>query len=109
MLKGAKIECERSCRHPVYLFFTRLFFRDLVSVAGAAGGLEEVRVCCNTAAHLRGSVYLHYHRTSDAVAAAASMHGRYYAGKVGGGGGDRGARMKRKVAHIAPISLSAAR
>lgn len=60
----------------------RDFFKDLSSEAGKHGGLLELRVCCNTVHHLRGNVYLRYERTSDAVAAAAALHGRYYAGRV---------------------------
>ncbi|KAF2367093.1 Zinc finger CCCH-type [Trinorchestia longiramus] len=60
----------------------RDFFFDITDEAKKFGTLVEVRVCANTALHLRGSVYMRYERSSDACAAAAGLHGRYYAGRT---------------------------
>ncbi|XP_018012337.1 splicing factor U2af small subunit A [Hyalella azteca] len=60
----------------------REFFLDVTDEARKFGRICEVRVCANSAAHLRGNLYIRYERTSDACAAAAGLHGRYYGGKI---------------------------
>jgi hypothetical protein len=57
------------------------FYNDIHPEFRIYGEIVQLKVCQNSAPHLRGNVYVQYRRLEDAIAAYQGLNGRWYAGK----------------------------
>uniref|UniRef100_A0A023F5C1 Putative u2 snrnp splicing factor small subunit n=1 Tax=Triatoma infestans TaxID=30076 RepID=A0A023F5C1_TRIIF len=57
------------------------FYNDIKYELDKYGKLTQLKVCLNTASHLRGNVYVSYSTEREALTVYRRFNGRYYAGR----------------------------